>query len=91
MKAADRVTVSTFYTLTAARGDTASGVVLAELPGEDAITDDTFHTLAVSVDYLLRSACPFRTTYAFDYFSDGAYTSLTGGRHLVAAGLVFGF
>lgn len=91
VKATDRVTLSTYYTLTAARGDTASGVILDELPVEDALTDDTFHTLAVSVDYLLKTRWTFRTTYTFDYFSDGAYTTLTGGRNTLVAGLVFGF
>jgi len=91
VKATDRVTLSTYYTLTAARGDTASSVILAELPDEDALTDDTFHTLALSVDYLLKTAWTFRTTYAFDYFSDDAYTSLSGGRNTLVAGLVFGF
>jgi hypothetical protein len=91
VKAADRVTLSTYYTLTAASGDTGSGAILDELPVEDALTDDTFHTVAVSVDYLLKAAWTVRTTYAFDYFSDGAYTSLTGGRNTLAVGLVFGF
>jgi len=91
VKASDKVTLSTFYTLSAARGDTASGTILSELPKEDALTDDTFHTVAVSVDYLLRTAWTVRTTYAFDYFSDGAYTSLTGGRNTLGVGLVFGF
>ncbi|MGZ8802496.1 MAG: hypothetical protein ACXWZL_07775 [Mycobacterium sp.] len=91
VKATDRVTLSTYYTLTAARGDTGSGVILGELPVEDGRIDDTFHTLAVSVDYLLKATWSFRTTYAFDYFSDGAYTSLTGGRNTLGAGVVFGF
>jgi hypothetical protein len=91
VKATDRVTLSTYYTLTAASGDTGSGVILDELPVEDALTDETFHTLAISVDYLLKTAWTFRTTYAFDYFSDDAYTSLSGGRNMLVAGLVFGF
>jgi phage terminase large subunit-like protein len=91
VRATERVTLSTYYTLTAARGDVANGVILGGLPVPDAVTDDTFHTLAVSVDYLLKTAWTFRTTYAFDYFSDDAYESLTGGRNMLVAGLVFGF
>ena len=91
VKATDRVTLSTYYTLTAASGETGSGAILDELPVEDGLTHDTFHTLAVSMDYLLKAPWTFRATYAFDYFSDGDYTSLTGGRNTLVAGLVFGF
>ena len=95
MLVSDPFKLSTSYTYSKSKGDVASGTVGAELAATiDGTIDNILHTFALNADYAMRSGIDFRIGYIYDYYRDKEYRDingrlLSGGVHMVTAGLVF--
>ncbi|MEW5982839.1 MAG: hypothetical protein AB1806_10775 [Acidobacteriota bacterium] len=85
------MTYSVSYTATRTGGDTASGLVLSLLPAEDGHIENWYHAAAVRIERDLGSALRLGINYMLDYYDDGSYTSLTGGRHSLMLGVGYRF
>jgi hypothetical protein len=79
------------YTFSHSKGDTASGIILTELPEVDGRIDNSVHTIALGVDYELSKSMRLRASWTFDYYDDEVYGDLTGGVNTVMAGVHLGF
>lgn len=79
------------YTFSQSKGNTASGLILSELPTVDGTIDNSVHTLGFGVDYAIRKNVELKGSYAYDYYTDEVYSSLTGGYHTLMLGVALGF
>lgn len=79
------------YTYSESTGDTASGTTLVALPTANGRIDNSVNTIALEVDYALREKVRLKGSYAYDYYKDKVYGSLTGGYHILMLSASFGF
>ena len=90
-QASNTLRYSASYTLTRSKGNVASGLVLSELPAVNGTINNSLNTLTLGMDYALRKTVTLKGSYAYDYYKDKAYSSLTGGYHTLMLGAAFGF
>lgn len=79
------------YTYSRSKGNTASGLILSELPRVDGTLDNAVNSLELGVDYAIKKAVKFKGSYAYDYYKDKVYGSLTGGYHTLMLGVSIGY
>ena len=79
------------YTYSQSKGDTASGIILSELPEVDGRISNSVHSLGVGVDYALKKSVTLKGSYVYEYYKDKIYSDLTGGYHTLMAGVALGF
>jgi hypothetical protein len=79
------------YTWSKSKGNTASGLILSELPGIDGTISNAVHSLNLGVDYILKKNVKLKASYVYDYNKDDSYSALTGGYHTLMMGVGFGF
>ncbi|MDP1690019.1 MAG: hypothetical protein Q8L52_02335 [bacterium] len=79
------------YTYSQSKGNTASGLILAELPSIDGTINNSVHTLTLGGDYALKKGVKLKGSYAYDYYTDKVYSSLSGGYHTLMLGVTLGF
>jgi long-subunit fatty acid transport protein len=82
------------YTFSQSKGNTASGLILTELPAVDGSINNSTHTLTLGADYALKKYMKnmmFKASYAYDYYTDKVYSTLTGGYHTLMLGVSVGF
>lgn len=90
----DPLRLNAGYTWTQSKGSTASGYVGAQLAAGnsiDGVINNSVHTLSVGVDYELKKRLKLRGTYVYDYYTDNAYTALTGAYQSLMVGVSLGF
>jgi hypothetical protein len=79
------------YTWSKSKGNTASGLILSELPTIDGTVSNAVHSLNLGVDYVLKKNVKLKASYVYDYNKDDSYSALTGGYHTLMLGVGFGF
>jgi predicted porin len=79
------------YTWSKSKGNTASGLILSELPTIDGTVSNAVHSLNLGVDYVLKKNVKLKASYVYDYNKDDSYSALTGGYHTLMMGVGFGF
>ena len=79
------------YTYSQSKGNTASGLILSELPSIDGTINNAGHTFTLGADYALKKTVKLKGSYAYDYYTDKVYSSLTGGYHTLMLGVTLGF
>lgn len=79
------------YTWSKSKGNTASGLILSELPTIDGTISSTVHSLNLGVSYELKKNVKLKASYVYDYNKDDSYSSLTGGYHTLMMGVGLGF
>lgn len=79
------------YTYSQSKGNTASGLILSELPTIDGTINNSAHTLTLGGDYALKKGVKLKGSYAYDYYTDKVYSGLTGGYHTLMLGVTLGF
>ncbi|UCV18813.1 MtrB/PioB family outer membrane beta-barrel protein [Ferribacterium limneticum] len=90
----DPLRLNAGYTWTQSKGDTASGYVGTQLAAGnsiDGVINNNVHTLTLGVDYELKKRMKLRGTYVYDYYTDNAYTALTGAYQGLMVGVSLGF
>ncbi len=91
--ATEKVNLSTSYTYTRSKGDTASNTVYDQLVVAtgtvDSMIDNTLHSFAVGGDYLLGERSTVKLNYIYDRYKDDAYDLLSGGVHTLALGWAY--
>ena len=78
------------YTYSQSKGNTASGLILTELPTIDGTINNSAHTLTLGGDYALKKGVKLKGSYAYDYYTDKVYSGLTGGYHTLMLGVTLG-
>ena len=90
-QANDALRYSGSYTFSQSKGNTASGLILSELPAVDGSINNSVHTLGLGADYALEKNMKFKASYDYDYYTDKVYSTLTGGYHTLMFGVSVGF
>jgi hypothetical protein len=79
------------YTWSRSKGNTASGLLLSELPTVDGTISNAVHSLNLGVDFEIKKNVKLKASYVYDYNKDDSYSALTGGYHTLMMGVGFGF
>jgi hypothetical protein len=87
----DPLRLNAGYTFTKSTGHTADGLIGAQLGTIDDTIDNTLHSVAFGADYAVKKSYKLRASYVYDYYTDRAYSALTGGYHTLMVGLSVGF
>ena len=90
-QASDALRWNGSYTFSQSKGNTASGLILTELPAVDGSINNSVHTLGLGADYALKKNLKLKASYAYDYYTDKVYSTLTGGYHTLMFGVSVGF
>jgi len=90
-QATDELSLNGGYTYSQSKGNTASGLLLSELPAVDGMINNSVHSLTLGVDYAFKKTLKFKGSYVYDYNKDKVYSSLTGGYHTLMLGVSLGF
>jgi predicted porin len=78
------------YAFSQSKGHAASGIIQTELPSVDGSIDNSTHTLTLGGDYAFKKNMKLRASYAYDYYTDKVYSTLTGGYHTLMFGVSVG-
>ncbi|MHB1292345.1 MAG: hypothetical protein ACYCY5_09185, partial [Sulfuricella sp.] len=76
------------YTYSHSKGSNASGL---GLPTVDEQVDNDVQTVALGANYAIKKSMKIKGSYAYDYYNDKVYSSMTGGYHTLMVGVSLGF
>lgn len=76
------------YTYAHSKGSNASSL---GLPTVDEQINNDVQTVALGADYAFKKNMKLKASYAYDYYNDEVYSSMTGGYHTLMVGVSLGF
>ncbi|MCL4471434.1 MAG: hypothetical protein M1547_10045 [Gammaproteobacteria bacterium] len=88
LQASSVLSYSGNYTYSHSKGSNASGL---GIPTVDEQVNNDVQTVSLGANYAIKKSMKIKGSYAYDYYNDKVYSSMTGGYHTLMVGVSLGF